>query len=66
MEKEILTFQECCVLLSVSESNLRKMMNSKENPIPYSQLASGERGTIRFLRDKVIKWVESRELKKKK
>ncbi len=65
MENEILTFQECCVLLHVSESNLRKMMNETKNPIPFSQLASGERGTIRFLRHKVIEWVESREVKKK-
>lgn|GEM_PF-4052299 len=66
MEKEILTTQECCVLLGVSESNLRKMMNAKKDPIPYSQLSSGKRGTVRFLRESVIKWVKSRENKKTK
>ena len=70
MEKEILTTQECCVLLGVSESNLRSMMNDKINPIPYSQLSSGTRGTVRFLQRSVIEWVKSREvdssLKKKK
>lgn len=65
MDKEILTTQECCALLGVSESNLRKMMNDKMNPIPYAQLSSGERGTVRFVKSSVIKWVESRETKRK-
>ncbi|MBF0505926.1 MAG: helix-turn-helix domain-containing protein [Nitrospirae bacterium] len=63
MEKEILTTQECCVLLGVSESNLRTMMKEKTNPIPYSQLSSGERGTVRFLKSSVIDWVKSREVR---
>lgn len=66
MDKEILTTQECCALLGVSESNLRKMMTDKHNPIPYSQLSSGKRGTVRFLRSRVIEWVSSREVKKRK
>lgn len=65
-EKEILTTQECCVLLGVSESNLRKMMNDKKNPIPFSQLSSGKRGAVRFLRDSVIKWVKSRGSRRNK
>lgn len=63
MEKEILTTQECCALLGVSESNLRKMMKDKRNPIPFAQLSSGKRGTVRFVKSSVIKWVESREIK---
>ncbi len=62
MEKEILNTQECCALLGVSESNLRKMMSDDENPIPYSQLSPGKRGTVRFLKSRVIEWVGSREV----
>ncbi len=65
MEKEILTTQECCALLGVSESNLRTMMKDKNNPIPYAQLSSGSRGTVRFLRSSVIEWVKSREVARK-
>jgi predicted DNA-binding transcriptional regulator AlpA len=64
MDKEILTTQDCCALLAVSESNLRTMMNDKNNPIPYSQLSSGSRGTVRFLKSSVIEWVKSREVKR--
>lgn len=66
MDEKILTTQECCALLGVSESNLRKMMNDKNNPIPYSQLSSGKRGTVRFLGSRVIEWVASREVTKRK
>lgn len=66
MDKEILTTQECCVLLGVSESNLRTMMNDKVNPIPYSQLSGEERGTVRFLKSRVIEWVRDREVRKSK
>jgi len=64
IDEEILNTHDCCLLLGISESNLRTMMKDKINPIPYSQLSKGARGTIRFLKSSVIEWVKSREIRK--
>lgn len=66
MEKEVLTIQECSLFLGVSESNIRKMMKEKDNPIPYSHLSSGTKGTVRFLKKRVLEWIESREVSTKR
>jgi predicted DNA-binding transcriptional regulator AlpA len=61
LDKEILTFQECCVLLDISESILRRLMKDKTDPIPFSYLTPGKGGTVRFLQSEVIIWLKKRK-----
>lgn len=59
-DKEILTFQECCVLLSISESVLRGLMKEQDDPIPFSYITPGKGGTARFLKSEVTEWLKKR------
>lgn len=59
---EVLTMQEAAKFLCVSSRTLERYM--RESVIPYAPLPKrGARGSVRFLRSQLIKWLQQRTVR---
>jgi predicted DNA-binding transcriptional regulator AlpA len=62
--KEILTFVECCVLLSINEEALWELMTRERRALPFSiifKVTKVKAEHVRFLTSSVIEWVKREE-----
>jgi excisionase family DNA binding protein len=63
MEKDLMTKAEVMAFLRISKRTLDKLMGNHE--IPFFKLSPGRRGGVRFRRQDIDKWLESKLIKQR-